>query len=478
MSAVRLPLIFSLVLALTVALGAAAFIAGSVEQPEGSPADEQTVFPTSLTELPNTAAAPELDILTWRTEADTQVLFLPTHQLPMVEARFTFNAGGARDGEQAGIASLTNAMLDQGTSKYNVDDIAENIENLGAQLELGSYRDMAVVSLTSLSEPELLAQATTLFTHLLAAPSFPQNSIERLRTRTVQRLKMQLQTPGPQLSRAFQAELFAHHPYGQPTLGTEESLAAITRSHLQAFHQRYYTAANATLAIVGDLTEQQARQLSERLSQALPQGVAAPELPMATVQPSKNLHLPFDSSQTHITLGNQMIHRGHADYVPLYVGNHILGGSGFSAILMNQVRQQRGLVYGIYSSVSPMAAAGPFTLQLQTANENKDKALTLTLSLLQDFVAQGPTADQLELAISDLTGGFALSTASNSALVGQLSAIGFYDLPLDYLADFHQALGKVTAEDIKAAFARHLDPDNLVIVSIGPEAPQRVVEDE
>src|SRR5699024_11076093 len=298
-----------------------------------------------------------------------------------------------------------------------------------------------------------------------------------LRTRALQSLKVQQQTPAPQLERAYQAALFAGHPYGQPEDGTESSLAQITPEHLQAFHQRYYTAANATLAIVGDISAKQAAAMAEKISTALPSGAAAEPLPEASEQPASSTHITFNSSQTHITLGNQMIKRGHPDYVPLYVGNHILGGSGFSAILMDEVRQKRGLVYGIYSNISPMAAAGPFTLKLQTANENKDEALALTLDLLKDFVRKGPSEEQLKLALSDLTGSFALSTASNNALVGQLSAIGFYDMPLDYLAQFQRDLSKVTAKQIKTVFAKHLDPNRLVITSIGPEAPMLLQEE-
>src|SRR5699024_10980801 len=168
---------------------------------------------------------------------------------------------------------------------------------------------------------------------------------------------------------------------------------------------------------------------------------------------------------------NQMIKRGHPDYVPLYVGNHILGGSGFSAILMDEVRQQRGLVYGIYSSINPMAAAGPFTLKLQTANHNKDEALALTLRLLDNFVEQGPTDDQLALSISYLTGSFALGTASRAAVVRQLSNIGCYDFPIYYLAQLPPALGAVSKADIQRASKRNPHPTKRVIPSVGPEAP-------
>lgn len=476
MFARRLPLLFFILLCVASVIGALAYLDSNPQPP--SLDNAAPVFPTTLSQVSqHDAQAPELDISTWQTPAGTKVLFLPTDQIPMVELRLTFNAGGARDGQLPGLAAITNAMLDQGSAGLSVDDIALGFENLGAAFSLGSYRDMAVASLTSLADEELLNQAVQLYSQVLAKPEFSADSLGRLRTRALQGLKMQLQTPAPQLERAHQAALFAGHPYGQPEDGTEESLAQLTPEHLRAFHQRYYTAANATLAIVGDISAEKAARLAADITAALPSGAAAEPLPDASEQPASNTHITFNSSQTHITLGNQMIKRGHPDYVPLYVGNHILGGSGFSAILMDEVRQQRGLVYGIYSSISPMAAAGPFTLKLQTANHNKDEALALTLRLLNNFVQQGPTDEQLALAISDLTGSFALDTASNAALVGQLSSIGFYDLPLDYLTQFHRALGEVSKEDIQRAFKRHLHPGKLVVTSIGPEAPAQTTEE-
>jgi len=476
MFARRLPLLFFILLCVASVIGALAYLDSNSQAP--SLENATPVFPTTLSQVnKHNTQAPALDIATWQTQAGSKVLFLHTDQIPMVELRLTFNAGGARDGNLPGLAALTNAMLNQGSAGLSVDDIALGFENLGAAFSLGSYRDMAVASLTSLANRQQLDQAVSLYSQVLAKPDFSASNLDRLRTRALQSLKVQQQTPAPQLERAYQAALFAGHPYGQPEDGTESSLAQITPEHLQAFHQRYYTAANATLAIVGDISAKQAAAMAEKISTALPSGAAAEPLPEASEQPASSTHITFNSSQTHITLGNQMIKRGHPDYVPLYVGNHILGGSGFSAILMDEVRQQRGLVYGIYSSINPMAAAGPFTLKLQTANHNKDEALALTLRLLDNFVEQGPTDEQLALAISDLTGSFALGTASNAALVGQLSNIGFYDLPLDYLAQFHHALGAVSKADIQRAFKRHLHPSKLVITSIGPEAPAPTTEE-
>ena len=433
-----------------------------------------TAFPVSLPEIQ--AAEPgrrELEIQRWETEAGSRVLHVQTDQLPMVDVRLVFNAGGARDGDLPGLAALTNALLDQGADGMDVDEISEGFEDLGARFGSSSHRDMALVSLTSLSTEEFLEPALTLTERILRAPDFPEDALNRTRTRMQQSLLMQQQVPGPQVSQAFQSLLFGTHPYGAPSGGTQDSLPLLDRDRAEAFYRTFYTQQNAVIAIVGALPEDRARALAERLSNALPEGDPAPALPQAEAPPeSVTTHVTFPSSQTHIQIGTQVVSRDHEDYVPLYVGNHIFGGGGFSALLMDEVRQRRGLVYGISSSISPMAAASPFRISLQTGNDNADDALGITLRLLRDFVAEGPTAEQVQLAVDYLTGSFAMSTASNSAIVGQLGAMGFYDLPLDYLDQFQRDIAAVSAAEIRDALQRHLDPTRLAIASIGPRAPE------
>ncbi|WP_245932507.1 M16 family metallopeptidase [Isoalcanivorax indicus] len=437
-------------------------------------------FPVSLAEVE--AAQPgrrELAIQHWQTDAGSRVLHVQTDQLPMVDVRLVFNAGSARDGDLAGLASLTNALLDQGADGMGVDEIASGFEDLGARFGSSSHRDMALVTLTSLNDAEFLEPALALTARILRAPDFPEDALNRVRTRMQQGLLMQQQVPGPQVSRAFQETLFGAHPYGIPSSGTLESLPRLRRDDLQRFYRDFYTAGNAVIAVVGALSEAEARALANRLSSALPEGGRAPALPQAEPPAeSTRRHITFNSSQTHIQIGTQVISRDHEDYVPLYVGNHVFGGGGFSAVLMDEVRQRRGLVYGISSSITPMAAAAPFQIALQTGNDNADEALGLTLSLLEQFVEEGPTDEQVQRAIDYLTGSFAMSTASNSAIVGQLGSIGFYDLPLDYMDQFQRDIAAVTAEQIRTALRRHLDPTRLAIASIGPRAPEARLPDD
>lgn len=430
-------------------------------------------FPTSLKQVEAAAPAQRaLPIEKWQTDGGARVLFVRAPTLPMLDVRVVFDAGSARDGDEPGLARLTSALIGEGAENLSVDEIARGFEEVGASFSTGSYRDMAVVELRTLTDAQYFDRASDLFVRALGTPTFPKASLERIRNQTLVGLRREKQVPGPQIQKAFYTALFDQHPYAHDSTGTEQSLQAISRDDIANFYRTYYSSGNAVIAMTGDLTRAEAEALAQKISAALPQGERAPAIERADINAGQVQHLDFDSSQTILMLGQQSIWRGHPDYVPLYVGNQILGGGGFASILTEEVREKRGYVYGIGSDFSPMAAAGPFTVQLQTANENASDALTLTLQLVRDFIDNGPTPEQLEATRQNLIGNFALTAAENDEIVGHLGAIGFYDLPLDYLNQFEQEVRAVTVEQVREAFQRNLDVERLVILSIGPQAPQ------
>ncbi|WP_238401127.1 M16 family metallopeptidase [Alloalcanivorax marinus] len=431
-------------------------------------------FPTSARQVSQAEpAAPELAIQSWQTDQGAKVLFVPSEALPMLDVRLVMHAGGARDGDQPGLASLTSALIGEGAEGLSVDDIARGFEDRGASFSTGSYQDMGVISLRTLSKPAWRDDAVDLLARVIGQPTFPQDALDRLRTRALQGLKMEKQVPGPQVEKAFQRVVFGDHPYGHADSGTLESLPGITREDLRRFHERYYAAGNTVIALVGDVSRERAEAIAAELSAALPEGGPAPEMPRAE-KPAARVteHLTFPSNQTHILIGGQATWRGNPDHAALYVGNYILGGGGFASLLTQEVREKHGYVYGVSSYFQPMAGGGPFRLQLQTANDNADQALGLTMGILRDFIANGPTQEQLDNAKANILGRRALETADNGDIIGQLGAIGFYDLPLDYLQRFNRQVKAVTVADIREAFQRALDADRLAIVSIGPEAPR------
>lgn len=449
----------------------------------GAAAD--TAAPAGETPAPRTAlsslaalddqppARRALDIQHWRTPEGARVLFVAARSLPMFDLRLTFAAGSSQDGQHPGLALLTNAMLNEGVEGLDTTAIAAGFERLGAQFGNGAYRDMAIASLRSLSAAEQREPALALFARVVGAPSFPDEAITRLQNQLLTGLELQKQNPGRLGSRALFSQLYGEHPYASPSEGTEASLKALQRAQLVDFHRRAYSAGNAVIALVGDLSRHEAEAIAAQLSAALPEGPALPAPPAPRAPLAGRTHIEFPSQQTHLLLAQLGIDRRHRDYAALQVGNQILGGGGFGTRLMEELREKRGLTYGIYSTFTPMQVAGPFLISVQTRAEQSEATLSLIRQLVREFIAQGPSEAELRRAQRQLAGSFPLSTASNADIVAQLGAIGFYDLPLDHLETFMAQVQALSVEDVRAAMARQLRDEAFVVVSTGPTLEQQ-----
>ncbi len=415
----------------------------------------------------------ELDIQSWQTAGGATVLFVEAHQLPMFDLRLTFAAGSSQDGGVPGLAMLTNAMLNEGVEGKDVTAIAEGFEGLGAEFSNGSYRDMAVASLRSLNAPDKREPALQLFSQVIGQPTFPEDSLQRIKNQVLAGFEFQKQNPGKLASLELFEQLYQSHPYAHPSEGTPETIPAIDAGQLRTFHAKAYAAGNAVIALVGDLDREQAEAIAEQVSSALPQGPALPAPAVPSEPTAGQRHIDFPSNQTHLMLAQLGIPRGHPDYAALYLGNQILGGGGFGTRLMEEVREKRGLTYGIYSGFSPMQTNGPFMINLQTRADLSEATLGLVQRLVAEFLEEGPTQAELERSKREIAGSFPLSTASNADIVGQLGSIGFYDLPLTYLEDFMQQVQALSVEEVKTAMNKHLSPDGFVIVTAGPQVEQK-----
>lgn len=414
------------------------------------------------------AASPQIE--NWQTTNGTQVLFVEAKELPMLDIRLVFDAGAARD-PKGGVALLTSSMLNQGTKTKDTDAIATAFDDVGAEYSAESERDMAVLSLRTLSKADALQPAIDTFVEVIGQPVFPEKSFDRLINQVKTSLQSEKQSPSAIADRTFYQQLFGEHPYAAMPIGTEASVNGITVADLQQFYQQYYVAKNAVLVIVGDADIKQAKALAEKISNSLPTGKKAPALPkVEPLESAQEVRLPYPSSQTTILMGQPGLTRDDADFFPLYVGNHILGGSGLVSIISNEIREKRGLSYSAYSFFRPMREAGPYQFGLQTRNDQAEQALEVLKQTLVDFVEQGPTTEQLTAAQKNITGGFALRLDSNSKIADYLAMIGFYQLPLDHLDTFNARVEAVTVEQIKAAYKKRIHPQKMITVLVGGEA--------
>ena len=410
------------------------------------------------------------EIQSWHTAKGVKVLFVEAHELPILDVRIVFDAGSARDGELGGVASLVNAMLDQGAAGLDADDIASGFEQRGAQFGADSERDMAWLSLRSLSDPKLLEPSLDLFGKVLTKPDFPRADFKREQQRTLTGLKYQKQQPKSIVENAFYHEVYGRHPYAANPSGDEDSVAALSIKDLKAFYRHYYVARNATLVIVGDVSRKQAEQIASQLSDALSEGEKAAPLPkVAALKEAKTQFIEHPSSQSHVLMGEPGVRRGDPDYFALYLGNHVLGGSGLVSRISEEIREKRGLSYSAYSYFIPMKQEGPYTLGFQTRTDKRDEALSVLRDTVKKFVEQGPSDKELKASKNNIIGGFPLAVASNSKITEYLAMIGFYDLPLDYLSTFTDKINAVTAAQIRDAYQRRVKVDDMATVIVGEQ---------
>jgi zinc protease len=412
-------------------------------------------------------AAPKIEH--WSAASGARVYFIEARDLPILDVSVEFPAGSAHAArERAGIAELTLALLPAGTADISESELSAQLADAGAQRGKSFDRDRAGLTLRTLSSPAELEKALKLFGAMLQQPVFPQAAVERERVRLLAALRDSLTRPDGLAERRFYAAAYPNHPYG--ILATEESLKAIDRAAVEHFYREHYAAGQATIAIVGDASRAQAAAIAERLSADLPRAAAASRIPAAVPSAAPvSLAIPHPAAQSHVLMGMPALSRNDPEYFPLVVGNHVLGGGGFVSRLYREVREQRGYAYSVYSYFLPLGSGGPFLLGLQTRKSESKMAVARAREVLDEFVAKGPTEAEMKAARESLAGGFPLRIDSNRKLLDQLAVIGFYRLPLTWLAEYSSRVEHVSAADVRRAFAR-VDPARLVTVIVG--APQ------
>lgn len=411
-----------------------------------------------------------LPIKQWQTKSGTPVLYVHEGELPIVDIQMVFDAGSSRDGAKLGISKITIESISSGTNRRTANDIAALFDNVGARFSAAVNRDMALVAMRSLSDPKFFQPAFNAFADVLAHASFPDKEFLRIQKQTLNSLAEQEEQPSSIATKAFYRAVYDATPYGHPISGTQATVAKLTANDLRQFYKSFFTAQNGLIAIVGDISEDKARQLAETLSSQLNQGPKQSPLPVnkQTAHPLQQ-YIAFPSSQTHVLIGQVGINRNSPDYFPAMVGNYILGGGLLTSRLFNEVREKRGLVYSVYSQFNALKDKGPFVIELQTRNSEVDTAIRVVNDTLNSFVETGPTQLELESAKKNLTQGFILRLTSNSAIIGQLINIGYYKLPLSYLDTYQSNIAQVTDKQVREVFKNIIHPKDLVTIKVGDQ---------
>ncbi len=436
----------------------------------------RVIFTTVLSALfcLNSAFA-ALPIENWTQASGAQVFLVQSTAIPMVDVQIEFDAGARRDpADKAGLASVTAMMWSKGIKANGanaaLDDnqLSEAWADLGASFSADAGADRMSFSLRSLTYPDLLGKAVDLAARQMGQPAWPNAIWLRERERIAASIKEANTRPATLAARAFNQAVYGDHPYGFET--TEANLAVISVADMQAAYTAMVLPCRAKVSIVGAVTKPQADALVIKLVGQLPKSECSLLPVVREVEPLKQAEdkrIFFESAQAHVLIGQPGYKRDDPDFFALLVGNHILGGGGFSSRLTNEVREKRGLTYGVYSGFQPGSHAGAFTLGLQTRPDQAAQALQVAKDVLTKFVAEGPTEVELQAAKDNLIGGFALRIDSNRKLLDNVANIAWNKLPLNYLDTWTQQIDKITTTQIKAAFQRKLQPERMVTVVLG-----------
>lgn len=419
-----------------------------------------------------------LPIENWTQPSGAQVFLVQSPAIAMVDVQIDFDAGSRRDpADKAGLASVTAMMLSKGIngkgangSNAALDDnqLSEAWADLGASFSAAAGADRMSFSLRSLTYSDLLGKAVDLAARQMGHPAWPNAIWLRERERIAASIKEANTRPATLAGRAFNQAVYGAHPYGFEM--TETNLAVISVADMQAAYTALVLPCRAKVSIVGAVTKPQADALVAKLLGQLPKSECSLLQVIPEVEPLKQAEdrrISFESAQAHVLIGQPGYKRDDPDFFALLVGNHILGGGGFTSRLTHEVREKRGLTYGVYSGFQPGNHAGAFTLGLQTRPDQAAQALQVSKDVLAKFVAEGPTEAELQAAKDNLMGGFALRIDSNRKLLDNVANIAWNRLPLNYLDVWSQQIDKITTAQIKAVFQRKLQPERMVTVVLG-----------
>ena len=388
------------------------------------------------------------------------------HSIPFVALEIRFKGGASLDEPgKRGAINLMTGLLEEGTGDMDARDFAAKSEELAARFGFDVYNDSLVIEASVLTENR--DEALELLRKALIEPRFDQVAIDRVKGQVASIITSDTTDPNAIANEAFDKLAFGDHPYATSLNGTLDSLAALTRDDLIAAKDRVMARDRVYVSAVGDITAEELGPLLDRLLGDLPEtGAPMPERAPMKLTGGVTV-VEFDTPQSVVMFGHEGIERFDDDFFAAYVLNQIVGGQGFSSRLMSEVREKRGLTYGIGSYLVPMDHAELYVGQFASANERVAEAIQVVKDQWAEIAANGVTDEELEQAKTYLTGAYPLRFDGNATIAGILVGMQTDGLPIDYAETRNAQIEAVTQEDIKRVAARLMRPDDLRFVVVG-----------
>ncbi|MFV0512196.1 MAG: M16 family metallopeptidase [Jhaorihella sp.] len=388
------------------------------------------------------------------------------HSIPFVALEIRFRGGTSLDAEgKRGAVNLMTALIEEGAGDMDARAFAKAQESLAASFSFGSSDDSVSVSAQFLTENR--DQAVALLRTALHEPRFDQDALDRVRGQVISGLMSDAKNPGTIAGHTFAKMAYGDHPYGSDGDGTLQSVAALSRDDIVTAHRGVFARDRLYVGAVGDITAEELGALLDDLLSWLP-ATGAPMPPRADVSiPGGVRIVEFDTPQSVAVFGQKGIERHDDDFFVAYVMNQILGAGGFESRLMQEVREKRGLTYGVYSYLVPRDLAAVYMGNVASANDRIAETISVIREEWARLAREGVTPKELEDAKTYLTGAYPLRFDGNSQIAGILVGMQMDDLPIDYIATRNDKVNAVTLGDIRRVAGELLDPDGLQFVVVG-----------
>ena len=389
-----------------------------------------------------------------------KVIVVENHKLPQVSFQVFVDAPDVHEGEAAGFIDMAGTMLSRGTANRSKGQIDEAIDFMGASLST-SASGLFGTALTKHVDGLL-----DIMSDVLLHPSFPQEEFDKLKTQTLSGLAASKDDPNTIAENVGRVLRYGKdHPYGN--VQTEESTGNATVELCQTYYQTYFKPNISYLVVVGDITAEELGMMLDDLLSGLPAtGAPFPGKADVTI-PGGVRVVEFDTPQSVAVFGQKGIERHDDDFFAAYVMNQILGAGGFESRLMQEVREKRGLTYGVYSYLVPRDLAAVYMGNVASANDRIAEAISVIRDEWARMAAGGVTEKELEDAKTYLTGAYPLRFDGNSRIAGILVGMQMDELPIDYIATRNDKVNAVTLADIRRVAAELLDPEGLLFVVVG-----------
>lgn len=386
--------------------------------------------------------------------------------IPFVAIEIIFPGGANLDPEGAeGAVSLMTSLLSEGAGDLDAQEYAAALESLAGSVSFSAGRDSVSLSIQALSENR--DEVVELARLALMEPRFDEASLARARAQQRASLERAARDPNTIASRAFNALAYDGHPYARPTDGTPETVAGLTRDAISAAHQAALTRDRVLVGAAGDISAEELGDILDRLLANLPEAtIPLPEYADFTAPPGVTV-IPFDGPQSVIAFGHQGIPRDDDDFMAAFVMNEIFGGGRFGTRLMTELREVRGLTYGVGTSLASASHGDSFQGRLSTANDRAAEVVELLRAEWEWLADGGITEDDLERIKTYLTGAYPLRFDGNGSIASILASMQFQGFDIDYVNTRNDLVRALSLEDIDRVADRLIRPEALHFVIVG-----------